>query len=296
MKYTKQELHPSLVQEIETYVQQVPEVLALLQALGVDLSAIGIDVGGLNTNMTAVKTDVSAVKTDTGTVKTDVASVKTTVGTVNTNVNTVNTNIGTPNTAANNATTANLHSKINWLLANLLNVTTEDKYGIAVFTATGTFTFTVPPGVRKFWITGIGGGGGAVINAAGTWGGAGGLVYRLPITIPKNTSTISVTVGAAGINHASAPTSGGNTIFGSYATMLGGVRGYSQSNGSSGYVTFRLYDPATDASTGTIVNQSAFTMASALLIPGLMYGIEGVADGGGFYFGTLVQHVIYIHL
>lgn len=131
--------------------------------------------------------------------------------------------------------------------------------GMQAFVNPGTFTFTVPAGVTKVWVSGIGGGGGTTTVGSGdsgywtdcydqdTWrllypgyytGGAlsnlvtdrfgswGQSCYRYPVIVTPG-ATITITVGAGGMGcyqYFSAPpaTSGGITSFGSLLTLAGG--------------------------------------------------------------------------
>ncbi len=106
------------------------------------------------------------------------------------------------------------------------------------FTANG--TFTVPTGVTKVWLTGVGGGGGggagggattANIGGGGAGGAAGQCTFQQEVTVTPGTS-IAVTIGAGGSGGTSVSgasgndgTAGGNTTFGALATLVGGGAG-----------------------------------------------------------------------
>ena len=118
------------------------------------------------------------------------------------------------------------------LLAVLTNMDRNQK--IAVFTSNG--TFTVPPGVTRVFVTAIAAGnpgspGGSGMNGSsskpycsgdggngGDGGSAGQMVIDCPISVTSGQS-ISVTVGT------------GNTVFGSYLTL---VKGAGQKGGKGG--------------------------------------------------------------
>jgi len=113
-------------------------------------------------------------------------------------------------------------------------------YNRQEFTASG--TFTVPPGARVIYLTGVaagGGGGGTTANTAGGGGGGGGgRCWRIPfyadsLLIP----TVTVTVGLAGTAGAAGGGSGGNggdLTFGSYVTLQGGRLGVGTSGTEAG--------------------------------------------------------------
>lgn len=66
------------------------------------------------------------------------------------------------------------------------------------FTAPGSHTFTIPPGVFRVWATVVGGGGGGAGNSYNSWGGgSGGVLYRYPIDVMPN-DTMQVVVGSGG--------------------------------------------------------------------------------------------------
>lgn len=79
-------------------------------------------------------------------------------------------------------------------------------------------TFIVPSGVTKIRVRVLGGGGGGRQNGAGAAGGgyAHGVFTVAPLT------SYAVTVGAAGVGHATAPTAGGSSSFGALISATGG--------------------------------------------------------------------------
>lgn len=117
-------------------------------------------------------------------------------------------------------------------------------YGSQLYTAPGTYTFTVPAGAGTLQISGRGGGGcgglGDFWYDAGdnlrTWtggkGGNGGSVNKRRITVSAG-STYTVIIGAGGILTAK---NGGNTVFGEILTITGGEGGVNASfaNGRNG--------------------------------------------------------------
>lgn len=108
--------------------------------------------------------------------------------------------------------------------------------GEQIFTSSG--TFTVPTGVRVFFVTAVGGGGGGGggrangydvnIGNSGGGGGSGQFVQDKLILIPSTVTTIAITIGAGGTAGSAGGGNGGNggsTSFGSYLTMPGGTGG-----------------------------------------------------------------------
>ena len=109
---------------------------------------------------------------------------------------------------------------------------------VSSFTANG--TWTKPTGATGAWVLAIGGGGSGAAggrqtnhNGSGASGGMGGQVCVVNLDISSVSTTASVTIGAGGIAVNGATSSGtpkdgndgGNTIFGSFLTVLGGARG-----------------------------------------------------------------------
>ena len=99
--------------------------------------------------------------------------------------------------------------------------------GSQIFTSSG--TFTVPLGVDKVWVTGVGGGGSSGNNSpcAGGAGGNGAKAFRQPLTVTPG-AVYTVTVGAGATNG-----SGVATSFGGLFTIAAGVKGANGANGSS---------------------------------------------------------------
>lgn len=102
--------------------------------------------------------------------------------------------------------------------------------GVQNYKTTGVFTWAVPAGVKKAWVTVIGGGGGggfspsAGIGSAG--GGGGGMSQRL-VDLSGVTS-VAVTVGAGGAGATESGNqggTGGTSSFGAYLSATGGVGG-----------------------------------------------------------------------
>lgn len=101
---------------------------------------------------------------------------------------------------------------------------------VQVFTANGTYTKTA--GTRFILVEGVAGGGsggGNPSTAAGyaSCSGAGACGSYAKFIVNNPASTVSVTIGAAGVSTTlgGAGGNGGNTVFGSYATLTGGWGG-----------------------------------------------------------------------
>lgn len=98
------------------------------------------------------------------------------------------------------------------------------------FTSIGTFTFSVPAGVTKVWVSmsggGGGGGGGGQYNAGG--GGGGGSVLSQEVPIPNGVTSIPVEVGYGGLQGAVQEDGkpGGRSSFGSFVIANGGSEGF----------------------------------------------------------------------
>lgn len=89
-------------------------------------------------------------------------------------------------------------------------------------TATGSYTWTVPPGVAKVRVR--------VWSAGGGNGGSGGGFAMKTIFDLTGVSTVAVTVGAGAVN-----TTGGTSSFGSYVSVTGGAaNGGSAGSSTSG--------------------------------------------------------------
>lgn len=128
-----------------------------------------------------------------------------------------------------------------------IQTTATANHGLQTFTSNG--TFTVPAGVTTVWVTAVGGGGSGSTGSnttdpydRGHGGGAGGMVYRTPISVTPGTN-ITVTVGTGGAEVSvctgnSGYMFNGNTgtssSFGSYVTVGGGGAGTVSSPGVSG--------------------------------------------------------------
>jgi len=95
--------------------------------------------------------------------------------------------------------------------------------GSQIFTSTG--SFTVPLGVTKVWVTGVGGGGSAGTNTScvGGAGGNGAKAFRQPITVTPG-SVHTVTVGVGGVA----------SSFGSLFTIANGVNGTNATPSAAG--------------------------------------------------------------
>ena len=110
---------------------------------------------------------------------------------------------------------------------------------VQVFTSTG--TWNRPTGITKIYVKGVGGGGGGGATSAGQLGGApsggaGGYFEKL-IDVTA-VSGVSVTIGAGGAGAAAVSNedgaAGGTTIFGTYASGLGGQGGTGRATGNAG--------------------------------------------------------------
>lgn len=128
-------------------------------------TAIKSVVDSIKSVVDSIKTTTDGTKTKVDTIDTRTNTMNTNVNTVNTNLNTVNTNLGSPMTSANNATSANAHAKLNYLLANMpTGIVKSVQRGL--FTDSGTYADitinTVNP--NKCLVTVEGGGG--TYNAA----------------------------------------------------------------------------------------------------------------------------------
>lgn len=106
--------------------------------------------------------------------------------------------------------------------------------GTQVYKTAGVFTWAVPAGVKKAWVTVIGGGGGG--GRSGTsgvgsgGGGAGGLSQKLVDLTGVASVTVTVGVGGAGAAVAGASGDTGDTSsFGAYHSATGGIGGMGNS-------------------------------------------------------------------
>ena len=111
--------------------------------------------------------------------------------------------------------------------------TTSGGYTIHTFTSSGTFTVEGSAKTGVDYLVVAGGGGGGSTRAGG--GGGGGMVNATNQTIGVGTHTITIGAGGAGNTGTSGEgTQGGNTIFGSIQTCIGG--GYGGGEGVAGGV------------------------------------------------------------
>ncbi|MCQ6259327.1 phage tail protein [Pseudomonas sp. Q11] len=98
------------------------------------------------------------------------------------------------------------------------------------YKAAGVFTWAVPAGVKKVWVTVIGGGGGggrARVSGAGSGGGGGGGWAQKLVDLSSVTS-VTVTVGAGGDGatvEGSIGETGATSSFGTYLSATGGIGG-----------------------------------------------------------------------
>lgn len=102
-----------------------------------------------------------------------------------------------------------------------------------IYNEPGNYTYTVPDGIYMLYVSAAagGGGGGGCSDRYGGGGGGGAAVFNRAIFVEPG-EQISITIGAGGAGGAydSSGTgetgeNGGNTIFGSYFTLLGGKGG-----------------------------------------------------------------------
>ena len=122
-------------------------------------------------------------------------------------------------------------------------------YGYKLITKAGVSTFTVPEGVTRVWVSGVGGGagggGGSSYNSTsyGGGGGAGAFGFRIPFTVKPN-QEITVTVGGGGVGGAAGGVglvggtggNGGASSFGNLLTLGGGNGGTGALGNSNGAV------------------------------------------------------------
>ncbi|MHC8349193.1 glycine-rich domain-containing protein [Pseudomonas sp. RT4P38] len=110
--------------------------------------------------------------------------------------------------------------------------------GIKVYSSAGEFTWDVPSGVTKAWVTviGAGGGGARIAILPGPSGGSGGGIAKKLVDLTGATSVI-VKVGAGGIGgkvDGTAGTDGGNSAFGKNPWATGGYGGRIDGKGPEG--------------------------------------------------------------
>lgn len=102
--------------------------------------------------------------------------------------------------------------------------------GVKVFKVPGVFTWEVPEGVKKAWVTVVGGGGGggrAALSGVGSGGGGGGGLSQRLVNLVGVTS-VTVTVGAGGLGstvEGALGETGGTSSFGPYLSATGGIGG-----------------------------------------------------------------------
>lgn len=144
--------------------------------------------------------------------------------------------------------------------------------GVAMFHTPGTFTWTVPAGVKKCWVevTGGGGSGGFYALASGPSGGAGGGVAKKLVDLTGVTS-VSVVVGVGGVSQTVLGTTGspgGTSSFGAFCQATGGAGGLISGNAS-----------VPGAGTGGDINYNLGAGSPAVLIPPV--GSPNMAGGYG---------------
>jgi len=110
--------------------------------------------------------------------------------------------------------------------------------GIKVYSSAGEFTWEVPPGVTKAWVTtiGAGGGGARIAVLPGPSGGSGGGISKKLVDLTGVTS-VAVKVGAGGIGgkvNGTNGTDGGNSAFGVTPWATGGYGGRIDGKGPEG--------------------------------------------------------------
>ncbi|SDB18379.1 MULTISPECIES: phage tail protein [unclassified Pseudomonas] len=107
--------------------------------------------------------------------------------------------------------------------------------GTLAYKAAGVFTWTVPVGVKKAWVTVIGGGGGggrSGVSGIGSGGGGGGGVSQRLVDL-STVSSVTVTVGAGGAGasvEGAAGETGGTSSFGAFLSATGGIGGLGSSS------------------------------------------------------------------
>jgi hypothetical protein len=139
-----------------------------------------------------------------------------------------------------------------------------------VFSAPGTFSFTVPSGITKIMIEvwGAGGGGGnSSVNAVGTMTSGSGGGYGKEIFSVTPGTTYSIVVGAGGTSGGG---NGGTSSFGSLISATGGQGGYNLGS------PFFLPNGGTSSATFNITGQAGV----------LGYSSNGIGAVGGGSFGS----------
>lgn len=168
-------------------------------------------------------------------------------------------------------------------MPNVYNITNRQEY-----TAVGTTVWNVPTGVKRVWVTLVGGGGGGGGSSAVGYGSGGAgacIIYRKPIVIPEGVTTVSVTVGAGGAGGTTGGTNGSGgapTSFGTYAAAAGG-------HGSAGTVGAGAYLRPALLSTGRPANHLALSVtsigAASLFQPASAQRVSAGAPTAGTYGG-----------
>lgn len=114
--------------------------------------------------------------------------------------------------------------------------------GRAAYYTPGTYSLTIPAGVRKIFVTAAAGGGGGGNHPTADYstcagGGGGACIIGQAYTVTPG-SVLSITVGAGGVGagkqNVTAATAGGNTIIGSLVTLIGGGAASSNTPGTAG--------------------------------------------------------------
>lgn len=141
---------------------------------------------------------------------------------------------------------AEILNRIRALISSVAPLTWQSK----VYDTAGTYTFTVPTGVKKVYITacGAGSGGAGAANTGGTYGGAGGggggWIFNAPVSIPKGMAQFGVTVGAGGAGGvgATSGSAGGTTSVGYFWVQAfpGGVGTTGHATAGGGYAAYML--------------------------------------------------------
>lgn len=144
--------------------------------------------------------------------------------------------------------------------------------GVRAYASPGVFTWNVPVGVKKAWVTVIGGGGGggrSGTSGIGSGGGGGGGLSQKLVDL-SGVSSIAVTVGAGGLGASvagEAGETGGASSFGVLLSATGGVGGMGANNvGANG--------------PGTSGSGSGGDFNSGLGVGHPSYGAYGGSGGG----------------
>ena len=188
------------------------------------------DIALIGTGIATLATLAETETTDAETAKTAAEAAQTAAELAETNAETAETNA-----AASAAAIGTVHT-----------LESQD------FTASG--TWTVPSDIvgDVCWITAVAGGAGGggadsqQADAGGAGGGGGAGCLFMPVYLPSGTSSVSVTIGAAGTGGTATNdgTDGGDTTFGSFVTLDHGSAGTSTS-GSGGSMLGSLFPGST---------------------------------------------------